>query len=54
MTHVGGCCHRMCGQPQTAQLTLELARRGGTIEFFGVCPIGEKIQVEPNQVYLRN
>lgn len=39
------------GKPQTAQFALELARRGGTVEFFGVCPIGEKIFVEPNQIY---
>jgi threonine dehydrogenase-like Zn-dependent dehydrogenase len=54
MTHVGADVVIECvGKPQTAQLTLELARRGGTIEFFGVCPIGEKIQVEPNQVYFK-
>ena len=41
------------GKPQTAQLALELARRGGTVEFFGVCSIGEKISVEPNQVYFK-
>jgi 2-desacetyl-2-hydroxyethyl bacteriochlorophyllide A dehydrogenase len=41
------------GSPQTAQLSLELARRGGTVEFFGVCPIGEKILIEPNQVYFK-
>ncbi|MGA7160259.1 MAG: zinc-dependent alcohol dehydrogenase family protein [Bacteroidota bacterium] len=41
------------GKPQTAQLALELARRGGTVEFFGVCSIGEKIPVEPNQVYFK-
>lgn len=41
------------GTSQTAQLTLELARRGGTVEFFGVCPLGEKIHVEPNQVYFK-
>ncbi len=41
------------GKPQTAQLALEIARRGGTIEFFGVCPIGEKIPVEPNQIYFK-
>lgn len=39
------------GTPPTAQLSLELARRGGTVEFFGVCSIGEKIRLEPNQVY---
>lgn len=41
------------GTPPTAQLSLELVRRGGTVEFFGVCPIGEKILIEPNQVYFK-
>ena len=41
------------GKPQTAQAALELARRGGTVEFFGVCPIGEKISIEPNKVYFK-
>ena len=41
------------GIPQTAQLSLELARRGGTVEFFGVCSVGEKIHIEPNQVYFK-
>ncbi len=41
------------GKPQTAQTALELARRGGTVEFFGVCPIGEMISIEPNNVYFK-
>ncbi|HYQ86261.1 MAG TPA: zinc-dependent alcohol dehydrogenase family protein [Bacteroidota bacterium] len=41
------------GKPQTMQLAIELARRGGTVEFFGVAPIGEKIPLEPNQVYYK-
>ena len=41
------------GKPQTMQVALALARRGGTVEFFGVCPIGETIPVEPNNVYFR-
>jgi L-iditol 2-dehydrogenase len=54
MTHVGADVVIECaGKPQTAQLSLELVRRGGTVEFFGVSPIGEKIQVEPNQVYFK-
>ena len=32
---------------------LQLARRGGTAVFFGVCPIGQTIPVEPNAVYFR-
>ena len=54
VTHVGADVVIECaGKPQTAQLALELARRGGTVEFFGVCPIGEKIGFEPNQVYFK-
>jgi L-iditol 2-dehydrogenase len=41
------------GLPATATLALELARRGGTVEFFGVCPIGASIPLEPNQVYFK-
>jgi 2-desacetyl-2-hydroxyethyl bacteriochlorophyllide A dehydrogenase len=41
------------GKPETMQLALELARRGGTVEFFGVCPIGETIPLEPNKVYFK-
>jgi 2-desacetyl-2-hydroxyethyl bacteriochlorophyllide A dehydrogenase len=54
ITHVGADVVIECvGKPQTAQFALELARRGGTVEFFGVCPIGEKIPIEPNQVYFK-
>jgi 2-desacetyl-2-hydroxyethyl bacteriochlorophyllide A dehydrogenase len=41
------------GTTATAALSLTLARRGGTVEFFGVCPIGATIPVEPNMVYFR-
>jgi threonine dehydrogenase-like Zn-dependent dehydrogenase len=41
------------GKPQTMQLAIEIARRGGTVEFFGVSPIGQTIPIEPNQVYLK-
>jgi threonine dehydrogenase-like Zn-dependent dehydrogenase len=41
------------GLPATAGLALELARRGGTVEFFGVCPIGAAIPLEPNKVYFK-
>jgi 2-desacetyl-2-hydroxyethyl bacteriochlorophyllide A dehydrogenase len=41
------------GTPATAALSLELARRGGTVEFFGVCPIGSAIPLEPNKVYFK-
>ncbi len=39
------------GKVQTAQSSLELVRRGGTVEFFGVCSIGETFPLEPNKVY---
>jgi L-iditol 2-dehydrogenase len=29
------------------------ARRGGIVVFFGVCPIGQTIPLEPNAVYFR-
>ncbi len=41
------------GKPETMELAVELARRGGTVEFFGVCPIGATIPVEPNRVYFK-
>ena len=41
------------GKVQTMQLAIDAARRGGTVEFFGVCPIGEKVALEPNQVYFK-
>ncbi|MGA9118704.1 MAG: zinc-dependent alcohol dehydrogenase family protein [Bacteroidota bacterium] len=41
------------GRPETMQLSLDLARRGGVVEFFGVCPIGVSIPVEPNLVYAK-
>ena len=41
------------GKPKTSQMALEMTRRGGTVEFFGVCPIGDRILVEPNQVYFK-
>lgn len=41
------------GKPHSMELALQLSRRGGTVEFFGVCPIGKTIPVEPNQVYFK-
>jgi threonine dehydrogenase-like Zn-dependent dehydrogenase len=41
------------GKPDTAGLALDLARKGGTVEFFGVCPVGETVPLEPNKVYAR-
>jgi threonine dehydrogenase-like Zn-dependent dehydrogenase len=37
----------------TAQNALTYARRGGTVELFGVCPIGQTIAVEPNLIYFK-
>ncbi len=54
LTHVGADVVIECvGRPQTAELAIELVRRGGLVEFFGVCPIGEKIAIEPNAVYFK-
>jgi L-iditol 2-dehydrogenase len=41
------------GTPETARLALALARRGGTVEFFGVCAVGATFPIEPNAVYER-
>ena len=41
------------GSPVTAEMSLKLARRGGRVVFFGVCPIGTTIPVEPNLVYFK-
>ena len=41
------------GRTETMQSSMELARRGGTVEFFGVCPVGQTIPIEPNSVYFR-
>ena len=39
------------GRADTVSLALNLARRGGTVELFGVCPVGMKVPFEPNAVY---
>jgi threonine dehydrogenase-like Zn-dependent dehydrogenase len=39
------------GNPATATLALELARRGGTVVWFGVSPPGATATVEPYVVY---
>ena len=41
------------GKPSTMQLGIDIARRGGVVEFFGVCPVGVTIPVEPNTVYFK-
>ncbi len=41
------------GRTPSSQSALQLARRGGTVEFFGVCPVGQTFPIEPNQVYFK-
>jgi 2-desacetyl-2-hydroxyethyl bacteriochlorophyllide A dehydrogenase len=54
LTQVGADVVIECvGRPQTTELALQLVRRGGLVEFFGVCPIGEKIAIEPNALYFK-
>ncbi|HLX13064.1 MAG TPA: zinc-dependent alcohol dehydrogenase family protein, partial [Bacteroidota bacterium] len=54
LTNVGADVVIECvGRPQTMQTAIDLARRGGTVEFFGVCPIGQTISVEPNKIYFK-
>ncbi len=54
LTQVGADVVIECvGRPETMRMGLDLARRGGTVEFFGVCPIGETIEIEPNAIYAK-
>lgn len=54
LTRVGADVVIECvGRPQTTELAIELVRRGGLVELFGVCPVGEKIVIEPNAVYFK-
>jgi 2-desacetyl-2-hydroxyethyl bacteriochlorophyllide A dehydrogenase len=41
------------GRTATMRESLSYIRRGGTAVFFGVCPVGASIPVEPNDVYFR-
>ena len=41
------------GKPATMQQAVQLARRGGTVEFFGVSPLGATVPVEPNLIYFK-
>jgi L-iditol 2-dehydrogenase len=41
------------GRADTVRLALELARRGGTVELFGVCPREVSVPVEPNAVFFK-
>ncbi len=41
------------GKPETVRLSMDLARRGATVEIFGVCPIGATLPLEPNMVYFK-
>jgi threonine dehydrogenase-like Zn-dependent dehydrogenase len=40
------------GKRTTMQLAPSLARRGGTVLFFGVCPRGQEISLEPYSVFV--
>ncbi len=54
LTRVGADVVIECvGRSDTVSLGFELARRGGTLELFGVCPVGMKIPFEPNNVYFK-
>ncbi len=54
LSHVGADVVIECvGRPETATAAIAYARRGGTVLFFGVCPVGVTIPVEPNAVYFR-
>jgi len=54
LTHVGADVVLECvGKSATSELALALARRGGMVEFFGVCPVGEQMSLEPNNVYFK-
>nr|XP_039250509.1 D-arabinitol dehydrogenase 1-like [Styela clava] len=39
------------GNCKAVQKTISLARRGAFISMFGCCPAGEKIEIEPFQIY---
>jgi L-iditol 2-dehydrogenase len=41
------------GRADVALAALKCSRRGGIVEYFGVCPIGATIPLEPNDVYVR-
>jgi threonine dehydrogenase-like Zn-dependent dehydrogenase len=41
------------GRIPTAASALQLVRRGGTVEYFGVCAMGQSFPIEPNQVYFK-
>ncbi len=41
------------GRADTVVLALDIVRRGGTVELFGVCPLGVKTPIEPNAIYFK-
>lgn len=54
MTGVGADVVIECvGRTETARIAIEIARRGGIVEFFGVCPVGQTVAVEPHCVYFK-
>ncbi len=54
LTSVGADVVLECaGNTASAELALQLVRRGGTIVFFGVCPHDETFPLSPHDVYAR-
>jgi len=41
------------GSTTAVDMALELARRGGTVEVFGVCRSGQSVSVEPHSLFFR-
>ncbi len=54
LTRVGADVVIECaGSIQTARAAIGLARRGGLVEFFGVCPVHTSFPLVPHEVYFR-
>lgn len=54
LTSVGADVVLECaGSTASAELAVQLARRGGSVVFFGVCPRGETFPISPHDVYAR-
>jgi L-iditol 2-dehydrogenase len=39
------------GRPETWELAIAMVRRGGTVNFFGGCPGGVMVQLDPNRLH---
>lgn len=54
LTHVGADVVIECvGKTSTSEGAIDLVRRGGIVDLFGVCSRGEKMSVEPNKIYFK-